>query len=515
MADSSQAHPDPTLRVEELAALVRQQAQAIQGLKTQLSKQIKQEITNTTQQLEAHQALQALIGDLPAPLHGWPISPDFALQLVRLIPDHSYDLIIEFGSGTSTLLCLRILEQFNLYSADQAASPHRLITFEHLNTYHQKTTDLVDTCSNRPLLDLRLSPLEPWEDATGSYSYYAGTAAIGEAIQAVASSVGRPLKLLVVIDGPPGATCHWARYPAVPIVLDAASCTDLSIDFLLDDMIRADEKQMALAWEQQLQAFGVHYQRVDYNFEKGGLLLSVNSLAGIDTSQARSQALATKKQEQDVIAAAIARVDELLTELAAAKQAAANEKAAAQQSATDLKDQLSAQTAKVKSLKAELAAQGEALQQVQTARDAEAARAASLGEELAALKAERDALVQEKAVAEQSATELMQQKQEAIEEVELTLLQLHQVQEELEHYFLNAQSAEQLAAAQQDQLLRAQALMARVLPEAAAQPLVQGLEVEVLPPLTPAAGVQIEALLSSYASSLHRAASLLQRAMQR
>lgn len=327
MADSSQAQPDDSQRVEELAALVRQQAEAIQGLKTQLSKQIKREIANTTQQLEAHQALQALIGDLPAPLHGWPISPDFALQLVRLIRDHSYDLIIEFGSGTSTLLCLRTLVQFNLHFADQAASPHRLITFEHLNTYHQKTTELVDTCSNRPLLDLRLSPLEPWEDATGSYSYYAGTAAIGEAIQAVASSVGRPLKLLVVIDGPPGATCHWARYPAVPIVLDAASGIDLSIDFLLDDMIRADEKETALAWEQQLQAFDVHYQRVDYNFEKGGLLLSVNSLAGIDTSLARSQALATEKQEQD----AIARVDELLNEL-------------------------EAQTAKVKSLEAELAA---------------------------------------------------------------------------------------------------------------------------------------------------------------
>jgi len=145
-------------------------------------------------------------------------------------------------------------------------------------------------------------------------------------------------------------------------------------------------------------------------------------------------------------------------------------------------------------LKEQLVAQAEALQQVQAARDAEAARAESLAEELAAL---------------------MEQKQEAIEEAELTLLQLHQVQEELEHYFLNAQSAEQLATAQQDQLLRAQALMARVLPEAAAQPLVRGLEVEVLPPLTPVAGVQTEALLSSYASSLHRAASLLQRAMHR
>ena len=187
-------------------------------------------------------------------------------------------------------------------------------------------------------------------------------------------------------------------------------------------------------------------------------------------------------------------------------------------------------------LQEQLRAQAETLQQVQTARDEQTSMVKGLEGEMSVLKSDLAAVVEERASAQQRATELqeqlraqaetlqqvqtardelMQQKQEAIEEAELTLLQLHQVQEELEHYFLNAQSAEQLATAQQDQLLRAQALMARVLPEAVAQPLVQGLEVEVLPPLTPAAGVQTEALLSSYASSLHRAASLLQRAMQR
>ena len=190
----------------------------------------------------------------------------------------------------------------------------------------------------------------------------------------------------------------------------------------------------------------------------------------------------------------------------------------------------------VASIQEQLAAQTEELHQAQTARDEQTSMVKGLEGEMSVLKSDLAAVVEERASAQQRATELqeqlraqaetlqqvqtardelMQQKQEAIEEAELTLLQLHQVQEELEHYFLNAQSAEQLATAQQDQLLRAQALMARVLPEAVAQPLVQGLEVEVLPPLTPAAGVQTEALLSSYASSLHRAASLLQRAMQR
>ena len=270
---------------------MRQQAKAIESLKTGLSKQITTQIANFTKQIEAHQALQALVGDVAAPLHGWPISPDFALQLVRLIRDNDYHLIVEFGSGTSTLLSLHSIEQFGLRSAPCDSSPHRLLTFEHLETYHQKTADLVSVCSNRALLDLRLSPLEPWEDATGNYSYYSGMSAIAEAIQALSHAFQGALKLLVVIDGPPGATCHWARYPAIPIVLDAASGMDLSIDFLLDDMIRTEEQEIALAWEHQLQAFGLPYQRVDYNFEKRGLLLATENLSEVDTTLARAEEL--------------------------------------------------------------------------------------------------------------------------------------------------------------------------------------------------------------------------------
>lgn len=296
MANPQQTQPDPSQRVEELLGLVRQQAKAIESLKTGISKQITTQIANSTKQIEAHQALQALVGDVAAPLHGWPISPDFALQLVRLIRDNDYHLIVEFGSGTSTLLSLRSIERFGLRSAPCDPALHRLLTFEHLDTYHQKTADLVPACSNRALLDLRLSPLEPWKDATGEYSYYSGITAIAETIKALSLAFQGTLKMLVVIDGPPGATCHWARYPTIPIVLDAASGMDLSIDFLLDDMIRTDEIEMALAWEHQLQTFGVPYQRVDYNFEKGGLLLATENLSDVDTSLVRAEVLSLRQR---------------------------------------------------------------------------------------------------------------------------------------------------------------------------------------------------------------------------
>ena len=52
---------------------------------------------------------------------------------------------------------------------------------------------------------------------------------------------------------------------------------------------------------------------------------------------------------------------------------------------------------------------------------------------------------------------------EAREEADLTLLQLHQVQEELERYFLRSRAGDQLVAAQAEQNGRAFALLGRML----------------------------------------------------
>lgn len=51
----------------------------------------------------------------------------------------------------------------------------------------------------------------------------------------------------------------------------------------------------------------------------------------------------------------------------------------------------------------------------------------------------------------------------AREETELTLLQLHQVEEELYHYFHEAKAGKKLADAQQHQLQRAKALVNRLI----------------------------------------------------
>jgi hypothetical protein len=109
--------------------------------------------------------------------------------------------------------------------------------------------------------------------------------------------------------------------------------------------------------------------------------------------------------------------------------------------------------------------------------------------------------------------------QESREAAEFSMLQLHQVQEELEHYFLNARASDQLAQAQFEQLQRARRLMLRLQPDVLppSAPFPRSPEVQVLPDFaggTPNSTLQTEALLNTYAASLQRASVLLERAQR-
>jgi hypothetical protein len=111
---------------------------------------------------------------------------------------------------------------------------------------------------------------------------------------------------------------------------------------------------------------------------------------------------------------------------------------------------------------------------------------------------------------------LENQLSEAREEAELTLLQLNQVQEELEHNFLRSLASDQLVQAQFEQLQRAQRLMFRLHPAVVpTAPFTPALAVQVLPEVAdavPNQTLQTEALLNTYAASLQRASALLERA---
>ena len=81
------------------------------------SKQAKEQLTNikdyiakksvtTAQEVESFINIINYLNYYNKPLsfHGWPISPDIAKYLLEKIEENNYDLIIELGSGTSTIL---------------------------------------------------------------------------------------------------------------------------------------------------------------------------------------------------------------------------------------------------------------------------------------------------------------------------------------------------------------------------------------------------------------------------
>ena len=233
-----------------------------------------------TRQLEALIQLRSLIGPIPGQLHGWPISADFALHTLQLLMAEPPELVIEFGSGTSTFLLLQGLAQAypqRSGNAQGARSAPQLLSFEHLPQFHQLTAELIAPCRLRRHAQLQLAPLEPWNDDTGSYSYYGQLECITSAAAALRRKRQQPLRrVLVIADGPPGSTGPQARYPALPVLLEAISvdpARPLQITLLLDDMIRAGEQSAAAAWEALLTARGIPSSRRDLAFEKGAMEL--------------------------------------------------------------------------------------------------------------------------------------------------------------------------------------------------------------------------------------------------
>ena len=135
---------------------------------------------------------------------------------------------------------------------------------------------------------------------------------------------------------------------------------------------------------------------------------------------------------------------------------------------------------------------------------------------MAELRNQLEVTQKQLAEATNSLSDKSSEAQTASEEAELTLLQLHQVQEELEHYFLKSKSSDELADAQKQQLERSQSLLSRLIQQPGLElQTIRSVNVEVLPPentlISQSGPVETEALLNSYKANLQRATELLKQ----
>ena len=198
--------------------------------------EIKKEIRQTFRQMEALQNLSAILpaSDVLPATRGWAASPDLLMVLVDLVITERPSLVVECGSGASTLWLALAMRRFGIDG--------RIIALDHDPVFGGKTRDLLARHDVSDLAEVRDAPLESFGLDGETYSWYAR--------QAWEDLTGIDL---LFVDGPPATTGHQARYPALPLLNVALSP---AATVVLDDLIVPDMQKVLRLWLDAYPEFG-------------------------------------------------------------------------------------------------------------------------------------------------------------------------------------------------------------------------------------------------------------------
>jgi len=212
---------------------------------TRTRKGVAVDLLLTYRQLEALLNLYATAGvnrPMP-PTRGWASSPDLLLLLANLVERGRPSLIVECGSGTSTVWLAMLLRRFEIDG--------RLVALEHDAAFVERARGLVDQHELTDYVDVRHAPLEPVRIGSECYSWY--SRAQWEDL--------RDIDLLFV-DGPPGEVGRHARLPALPLLDDHLNADAVVV---LDDLIRTDEQEVLEEWQRMFPSYEVERVRLEKN----------------------------------------------------------------------------------------------------------------------------------------------------------------------------------------------------------------------------------------------------------
>lgn len=258
-----------------LENLFKKQAEDLVRVRRHLETAVKNNSANAVRQLQSFVGMQEYFatGVLPAfnsEAHSWPVSADFALCVMRQLVLQPYDLVIEFGSGMSTVIVAKTLA---LMAERHEAQQTRFVSFEHLDSYYQQTHAHLQQAGLANAVQLTLAPLAEWQSSDGQvYSYYSCQSTLAQLAKQKPGSLNR---ILVIVDGPPASTGPQARYPAGPLLVE--QFPNVHIDFLMDDYVREDEKQVVQRWLAEINDQERVGALTEYKLEKDACLLTVQS----------------------------------------------------------------------------------------------------------------------------------------------------------------------------------------------------------------------------------------------
>lgn len=191
------------------------------------------------------------------PLRGWAASPDLVRLIVRHIDRLRPELVVECGSGSSSIWMGYALRRHGR---------GRVVAIEHEAQFAEQTRALIAEHGLDDVVEVRLAPLVEAEPGTitdtgfrdkGAASRWYDTSAFADL-----EGIG-----LLLVDGPPESTGRQARYPALP-----AFWPYLADDavIILDDTVRKDERALGKRWLEEYPEL----LRVEEPAEKGAHVFS-------------------------------------------------------------------------------------------------------------------------------------------------------------------------------------------------------------------------------------------------
>lgn len=170
-----------------------------------------------------YQNLQMNAG-LPA-TREWAASPDFLNVLAVHIFEKKPNVIVECGSGVSTIVQARSL---------QLNGKGHIFSLDHNADYAEKTRRHLARLGLSDFATVIHAPLQNHEIIGETWLWYC-----------LDNLPICPIDILI-IDGPPSTTQSLARYPAVPLL---ASRFTYQTTIIVDDAARTDERKILEKWK--------------------------------------------------------------------------------------------------------------------------------------------------------------------------------------------------------------------------------------------------------------------------
>jgi predicted O-methyltransferase YrrM len=217
----------------------RQTARALRSLETLIRKDAAARDKAAPDQLRQIEALvqmyTALGGESLTPLSGrWAMDPIGLMALVHHVEQHQPVLVLELGGGTSTVWLQRALSRHG---------DGRLVSVDHDARFLEVTRDWLAREPGSGVAQVRHAPLEAMEVSGRLTSWYQPS--VFDDLTGID---------MLIVDGPPQSVGPWARFPALPLLVDRLADQAWIV---LDDAGRPDERRIVEAWLEEIPGLSV------------------------------------------------------------------------------------------------------------------------------------------------------------------------------------------------------------------------------------------------------------------